>query len=78
MKNNSLIKKIQNTQLGLNGITPVSYIDKIFNSLTKNVVSAQSEGNINTVLSPPQNLEVDLITENELLLTTENNKQLIV
>jgi len=78
MKNNSLIKKIQNTQLGLNGITPASYLDKIFNSLTKNVALVQSGGNINTILPPLQNPEVDLITENELLLTTENNKQLIV
>ncbi len=77
MENDSLKKKIRNTQLGLKGITPVSYIDKLFNSLTKNVALVQSGGNINTVLPPPQNPEVDLITENELILTTENNIQLI-
>ena len=77
MESDSLKKKIRNTQLGLNGITPVSYIDKLFNSLTKNDIFIQDGGNINTVLPIPQNPELELTTEDELILTTENNIQLI-
>lgn len=77
MENDSLKKKIRNTQLGLKGITPVSYIDKLFNSLTKNDIFIQDGGNINTVLPIPQNPELELTTEDELVLTTENNIQLI-
>ena len=68
MENDSLKKKIRNTQLGLKGITPVSYIDKLFNSLTKNDIFIQDGGNINNIIPTPETPELELTTEDLMVL----------
>ena len=73
----SLLKKVNKSRFGLEGQTPTSYLTQIFNQKTKNsrfTREARSSGG-----SPSSPIGfTQLITENNEILLTEDNFELIL